>query len=1023
MSHFALKIQTDEVNKKKLISKSYKTSKNSLLKNFNYRNDKLINISPKESDFPYKLNYANTETNYSSNNIHSSQKNGNLKNKKESSNKKLNEIELDSPKLKMYNNPKIKRSENNINKYRIISASLLKNRKKFSLFNTENINDINKKEKQIYLNALIDKSISQSFYNRIQSSRCFIRKAEAEAEKIMKNKNKKQNISFKNKHKNHVKNLDLNLHKNQYKYEYVSTEKNQNTQHKDIYYDLLMKYKMMKNQKVPKKLKNKDDIDSYLISIINNLTRKVQFLNSKNNFLSNENTMNLLNKEEYFLYQKLKEYLKNDYPIKKFSKSIFDAKNGNKYLLPLFNDINFFNSNSKEKNENESNKAEEDFKQSKYNNNDIKRKKLIELYLNNQLSKLRKDNNINNIYFPSKLDKLNIESQIQRNIKTNKSSDKINNLQRFNKKPNNNKHIIFLKSPNKNQLIQKQLYQEYKMKIIKENEDIINNYHKKINKYSSEFPSKIIKHENKTNNNFAPIKKVKRNKIEEVKSFNLDKPIKIKKTRIENPIENINTNHKKIRISYSEKKQIIQNKENSKIIKVNKSRKSQKIENEKEKENENEINNINEKPNEINENLNSNNNSKNEVEIPEEKEKEQEQEEINIMANLSTKNIDENAPNPKINNKIANNEDIKNLLNKGNSVFSDFSRIYKNKKLSISYNYNKEKKEKKSIAIKKENIIQKIELEKIPETKKNISETLEVKKEESNISTDLRNITISNNMILSESIKKEENKLIAKIEKKRDKTLRLLYSYLKAHIKDIIEKEKLKKLLENPEFRINFDLLKSQMNQIKKLTNDKSFQSSLSDDDIIKMLCDEVNNDSIKRLDNSKTKSSYVPLLRLKKKKTHKREKEEIKEVQKEEEPTSNKSIERENEKLKIMANEITLTNELKQHIRETYNKEYRARLQAILDKLESYQELSDNDYIMAFKNNYSFLREEMNQILRDKEREERINSFMNNLDSERNIFETKWNYCNNKISVMDNKFESSFGKYQNNKNKKINYE
>ena len=43
--------------------------------------------------------------------------------------------------------------------------------------------------------------------------------------------------------------------------------------------------------------------------------------------------------------------------------------------------------------------------------------------------------------------------------------------------------------------------------------------------------------------------------------------------------------------------------------------------------------------------------------------------------------------------------------------------------------------------------------------------------------------------------------------------------------------------------------------------------------------------------------------------------------------------------------------------------------------------------------------------------------------EGERNIFETKWNYCNNKISVMDNKFESSFGKYQNNKNKKINYE
>ena len=112
------------------------------------------------------------------------------------------------------------------------------------------------------------------------------------------------------------------------------------------------------------------------------------------------------------------------------------------------------------------------------------------------------------------------------------------------------------------------------------------------------------------------------------------------------------------------------------------------------------------------------------------------------------------------------------------------------------------------------------------------------------------------------------------------------------------------------------------------------------------------------------------------------------------------------------METEITLTNELKHHIRETYNKEFRERLQAILDKLESYQELSEKDYIKAFKSNYSFLREEMNQILRDKEREERINSFMNNLDSERNIFDTKWNYCNNKIFIMDNKFESFMGKY-----------
>ena len=998
MSHFTPKIQTEEINKNKLISKSYKTGKTSLLKKFNYRNNKLVNISPKESNFPYKINYANTETNYSSNNNHSNQKEGNLKNKNETINKKLNEIELDSPELKIFNNKKIKRSENNINKNRIISASLLKNRKRFSLFNNESINDISKKETQINLNAMIEKSIPQLFSNRIQSSRGFLRKTEVEAEKIMKNKNKRKNISFKEMKKNHVKNLDLNLHKNQYKYEYVSTEKNQNMMQKGIYFDMLMKYEKKKKENITKKIKNKDDTDSHLVSIINNLTRKVQFLNSKNNILSNENTMNLLNKEEYFLYQKLKEYFKNDYSIKKFSKSIFDVKNGNKYLLPLFNDINSFNSNNEEKNENEFNKVDEDFKLYKYNDkNYIKRKKLIEVYLNSQLSKLKKDNNI---YFPSKLDKLNLQNQNQRKIMLNKSSDKINNMQKFYKKSNNNKRIIFLKSSNKNQLIENQQYQEYKMKIIQESENIINNYHKMINKSSTEFPSKITKQETKTIYNITPIKKIIKNKIKEVKSFNVEKVIKNNKKKIENLIENINSNHKRIRFSNSENKQIIKNKENNKALKVNKSQKNKKREKEKE------INDINEKPEENNEQLISNNSSKNKIENIEEKENEK----INLIANLSTKNIDKNIPNSKPNNKIANNEDIKNLLNRGSNVFSDLARIYKNKKLSISYINNKEKRENNKIDEK--NINKKNELEKNPENK-NDSETLQVKKEENNLSNDLKNITISNNMILSESIKKEENKLIAKIEKKRDKTLKLLYSYLKAHIKDIIEKEKIKKLLENPEFRIHFDLLKSQMSQIKKLSSDKSFQSSLSDDEIIDLLCDEVNKDNFNRSKTNSVKSSYVPLLRLKKKKTQKIEIEEKKEDEnEEEEATSNKNIEKENEKLKIMETEITLTNELKHHIRETYNKEFRERLQAILDKLESYQELSEKDYIKAFKSNYSFLREEMNQILRDKEREERINSFMNNLDSERNIFDTKWNYCNNKIFIMDNKFESFMGKY-----------
>ena len=58
----------------------------------------------------------------------------------------------------------------------------------------------------------------------------------------------------------------------------------------------------------------------------------------------------------------------------------------------------------------------------------------------------------------------------------------------------------------------------------------------------------------------------------------------------------------------------------------------------------------------------------------------------------------------------------------------------------------------------------------------------------------LNTITISNNMILSETLKKEENKLIPLLEMKREKILKLLYSFLKKHLKDINGKDTIKQL-------------------------------------------------------------------------------------------------------------------------------------------------------------------------------------------------------------------------------------
>ena len=247
-------------------------------------------------------------------------------------------------------NNNIKKTDNNISKYRIFSANVLKNKKRISFFNHENNN---KKEAQIYLNGFIDNLLNSNKERRILSSRGFLSRAEINTEKVLKNKNKRLNTAYKITNQNCIKNLDLNLHKNNYKYSYVSMEKNQNLLQKELYYELLRKYKIVKNNNNQTNLINRTNKEHYLRSIINNITRKVQFLNTKNSILSNENTMNLLNKEEYFLYKKLKEFFKDNCSIKKFSKSIFDSKNGNKYLLPLFNEINFIYSNIEDKNKNE----------------------------------------------------------------------------------------------------------------------------------------------------------------------------------------------------------------------------------------------------------------------------------------------------------------------------------------------------------------------------------------------------------------------------------------------------------------------------------------------------------------------------------------------------------------------------------------------------------------------------------------------------------------------------------------------
>ena len=102
MSQYISKFNNDIRNKNELISENYKSNKIYKLNTYRKRNFSLFNISPKETKkAPYKINYANTDTNFSSNNIHSPLKSRKLNIKTEQNFKKLNEVQLDSPNLKI----------------------------------------------------------------------------------------------------------------------------------------------------------------------------------------------------------------------------------------------------------------------------------------------------------------------------------------------------------------------------------------------------------------------------------------------------------------------------------------------------------------------------------------------------------------------------------------------------------------------------------------------------------------------------------------------------------------------------------------------------------------------------------------------------------------------------------------------------------------------------------------------------------------------------------------------------------
>lgn len=1000
---FNIKLLNDKNNSNYNTFRHY----SSLIKKNNNNNNSNVNTSSNMQNNPFKVRYTKTEINSSNNNFCSCVKNVNTINSINTNFSNNNKMIQQNPNTKFVTNYKMyhinKKNFNN----RIISANALKHKIISNLIN-KNINtnsENTKKENEIYLNNYIDKSIDESKKQRINSTKGFLRKIDFELNQLLLNekKNKKKSATIK-RHRNHNQNINLNINQNNnnYVFDYSTNDikdkdylqkklfnsnsitykdKVTNTADDDIRY-LYSNYTYntynLNNTKNTNYLNStnntintfktynanydtdKEEKKNYFLSMINNITRKVEFVNTKNNLLSDEKTMNLLNIEEYVLNNKLSNIFCDNYTIKKFSKSIFDEKNGNKYLLPLFNVklSNYSKTKKKNKSKNENKFSDDHFNKFKLStdisdsmNSKEYNKRIVQVYSKNRL--IEKDNSkIKVVFFPSKVDiikpqypkkKINLshnDKKIKKHVHTKR---KYNDFLITNQNINLNEQKTYLKKVNENP------------NFLIQNSNI------------------NIENKNRNNNKNNKIEK-KKNFINNLNNFNKVKFIKdliIKKEKLNNISERKNKT-----INYE--KEI--NKEDNFDNKIYKDKPTK-----------------------------SDNKSK--IDKKDKNKEKSNKEKVKDKIENLRKYINKNNFSGRIRDK---NDDIKNLLHKNNGMFFNKFEI-KKKNVSVSEEDDDENDEN-SLSL------QNLNLEEINEDISD-SSSLDIEKEEEKLeklkSSGIGENNISNMLILKQNIEKEEKKLLNKIEKKKNKTLKLLFQYIKHNLKDIIRLEHIKELLKQPEFRDNLDTLKTQIMKSREFSNKNKGKNlkPVTDEDIINYLYKEItkNEPNFSLIKIIPRKNNYTAKLHLKSnKKLDTFKNQEL--LDENEKTTGNimKEREKEKEKLKIMVNEMALANELRFHIQETNNKELRERFQKILAQIESYQNLSMAEYVEAIKHNYLLLKEEMNQVLNDKEMEERINGFVTNLDIERNILESKWNFLNDKINIKDNKFHSYMEKFYN---------
>ena len=202
---------------------------------------------------------------------------------------------------------------------------------------------------------------------------------------------------------------------------------------------------------------------------------------------------------------------------------------------------------------------------------------------------------------------------------------------------------------------------------------------------------------------------------------------------------------------------------------------------------------------------------------------------------------------------------------------------------------------------------------------------------------------------------------------------------------DKVRKEDLKR---------SYEFFKKQLELIEKGKKNSKIKKLFSE-------LHALNNDE---KDNSKEDSLQLKIKNnfkffLKKLKNKNKNKKEIKEEE--------NKIDKE-EKKKLLIEEINLINEIKDYMNTIDDPENQQKFENLLGQIDLLKKMNNKEYINKIREKFGNVKNEITDLYRVKEIEERINGFVDDLDKEIDKCEIKRNFYGSLINVVDHKFKST---------------